>query len=102
MTLSSSPPQASTSCREPMTQTPVLVAGKAAGLTYLWNAVRVQGGAYGVGVRPEASGAVCFWSFRDPGARPEVNSFSLRARRAADRSSPRSSKCFSVSFSHWQ
>ena len=46
----------------------VLVAGKAAGLAYLWNAVRVQGGAYGVGVRPEASGAVCFWSFRDPSA----------------------------------
>ena len=44
------------------------IIGKAAGLAYLWNAVRVQGGAYGVGVRPEASGTVCFWSFRDPGA----------------------------------
>ena len=46
----------------------LLVAGKAAGLAYLWNAVRVQGGAYGVGIRPDAAGAACFWSFRDPSA----------------------------------
>ena len=46
----------------------LLVAGKTAGLAYLWNAVRVQGGAYGVGIRPDAAGAACFWSFRDPSA----------------------------------
>ncbi len=46
------------------------VAGRVASLAYLWNAVRVQGGAYGVGLLTRDSGSVAFYSFRDPnGAR---------------------------------
>ena len=33
---------------------------------YLWNAVRVQGGAYGVGLLVRNNGNVGFYSFRDP------------------------------------
>ena len=33
---------------------------------YLWNAVRVQGGAYGVGLRVENSGSIYAYSYRDP------------------------------------
>lgn len=43
-----------------------LVAGRAASLGYLWNAVRVQGGAYGVGTRNDCGGAASFYSYRDP------------------------------------
>lgn len=46
----------------------LLTAAKAIHLDYLWNTVRVQGGAYGVGIKPDASGTACFWSYRDPGA----------------------------------
>lgn len=35
-------------------------------LDYLWNRVRVQGGAYGVGISVTKSGTVLFYSFRDP------------------------------------
>lgn len=33
---------------------------------YLWNQVRVLGGAYGSGFAPERTGVVSFWSYRDP------------------------------------
>lgn len=33
---------------------------------YLWNEVRVKGGAYGVGFKRPTSGLRQFWSFRDP------------------------------------
>ena len=33
---------------------------------YLWNEVRVKGGAYGVGFRRSTTGQHAFWSFRDP------------------------------------
>lgn len=46
----------------------LLVASKTAHLAYLWNAVRVQGGAYGVGLLPNGTGTASFWSFRDPSA----------------------------------
>ncbi len=45
-----------------------MVAGHVASLAYLWNAVRVQGGAYGVGMRPASSGVGVFYSYRDPNA----------------------------------
>jgi len=42
-------------------------AVRTASLAYLWNAVRVQGGAYGVGLNLQAAGLLgCFYSFRDP------------------------------------
>ncbi|WP_100486216.1 insulinase family protein [Sporolactobacillus pectinivorans] len=38
-------------------------------LDYLWNRVRVMGGAYGCGVSAESSGNFIFWSYRDPNLR---------------------------------
>ena len=35
-------------------------------LSYLWNAVRVQGGAYGAGMRVTRSGGLSCYSYRDP------------------------------------
>lgn len=58
----------------------LLVASKAIHLAYLWNAVRVQGGAYGVGMLPASDGTACFWSFRDPTANRTLGCY----RQAAD------------------
>ncbi|MCL1631695.1 insulinase family protein [Sporolactobacillus sp. CPB3-1] len=35
-------------------------------LDYLWNKVRVMGGAYGCGIALESAGNLIFWSYRDP------------------------------------
>lgn len=43
------------------------VATRALDFDYLWNEVRVKGGAYGVGFRRNANGIMQFWSYRDPG-----------------------------------
>lgn len=37
-------------------------------LNYLWNRIRVQGGAYGTGLQVSDSGMVSFYSYRDPDA----------------------------------
>ena len=42
------------------------VAVRAITYDYLWNEVRVKGGAYGTGFRHGYSGLTAFWSFRDP------------------------------------
>ena len=42
------------------------VAAKIASLDYLWNAIRVQGGAYGAGINVNASGVLFAYSYRDP------------------------------------
>lgn len=42
------------------------VASNILNLEYLWNEVRVRGGAYGVGFRMRGSGAMCCYSYRDP------------------------------------
>ena len=42
------------------------VATRAITYDYLWNEVRVKGGAYGTGFRRGESGTRAFWSFRDP------------------------------------
>ena len=44
----------------------VAVAGKLISLSYLWNVVRVQGGAYGTGIRCDRSGTIVTYSYRDP------------------------------------
>ncbi len=44
------------------------VMGQCISLAYLWNAVRVQGGAYGVGLRISDTGLASFYSYRDPSA----------------------------------
>lgn len=41
---------------------------RAASLAYLWNAVRIQGGAYGAGMVLRDAGLAAFYSFRDPNA----------------------------------
>ena len=43
-------------------------AARAVSLSYLWNAVRVQGGAYGTGMITRDTGLAGFYSFRDPDA----------------------------------
>ena len=35
-------------------------------LGYLWNRIRVQGGAYGAGIQVDRSGNIYSWSYRDP------------------------------------
>ncbi len=42
------------------------VAARALSYDYLWNEVRVKGGAYGVGFQATRSGAARFYSYRDP------------------------------------
>lgn len=42
------------------------VAARALSLDYLWNEVRVKGGAYGVGFKSTLLGGMRFYSYRDP------------------------------------
>ena len=42
------------------------LAGSLLSLGYLWNKVRVQGGAYGAGFQIDRAGNICSYSFRDP------------------------------------
>ncbi|MEG0505092.1 MAG: peptidase M16, partial [Raoultibacter sp.] len=42
------------------------VAAKALSYDYLWNEVRVKGGAYGAGFRSLRTGSMQFYSYRDP------------------------------------
>ena len=44
------------------------VASRVVSLAYLWNAVRVQGGAYGCGCRVDRNGFAFSYSYRDPSA----------------------------------
>ncbi|MCQ2413665.1 MAG: insulinase family protein [Clostridia bacterium] len=44
------------------------VAENLASYEYLWNAVRVQGGAYGTGMIARIGGLLMFYSYRDPSA----------------------------------
>ena len=58
----------------------VQVASRTISLAYLWNAVRVQGGAYGTGLSAGDSGNACFYSYRDPGAARSLDCY----RQTAD------------------
>lgn len=51
------------------------VAAKALSYDYLWNEVRVKGGAYGAGFRALRSGAMQFSSFRDPNLNETIARF---------------------------
>jgi Zn-dependent M16 (insulinase) family peptidase len=44
----------------------LLVASNILSYGFLWNEVRVQGGAYGTGFRADSNGLVSTYSFRDP------------------------------------
>ena len=65
------------------------VAAKLISLSYLWNVVRVQGGAYGTGLSVRSDGQIYTYSYRDPspkGALAANKGFSdfLRAFCASD------------------
>ena len=51
------------------------VLGRALTLDYLWNEVRVKGGAYGCGFRCSPTGRRMFWSYRDPNTTATVERF---------------------------
>ncbi|MBO7197164.1 MAG: insulinase family protein [Clostridia bacterium] len=42
---------------------------------YLWNTVRVQGGAYGVGFVPRRDGGLSFYSYRDPSPTKSIEAY---------------------------
>lgn len=42
---------------------------------YLWNAIRVQGGAYGAGYRHDRSGRIVFTSYRDPNIQKTLETY---------------------------
>ena len=44
----------------------LMLLSRITSLDYLWNKVRVQGGAYGVSLAIDDSGFICFSSYRDP------------------------------------
>lgn len=56
------------------------VASNALSLDYLWNEVRVKGGAYGVGFRRAAAGLARYHSFRDPAVDPTIARFDAAGR----------------------
>ena len=47
---------------------------------FLWNTVRVQGGAYGTGFVPRRDGSLAFYSYRDPSPERSIESY----RQCAD------------------
>lgn len=51
------------------------VLASALSFDYLWNEVRVKGGAYGVGFRRTPEGFGRFYSFRDPAVDPTIERF---------------------------
>lgn len=44
-------------------------------MDYLWNAIRVQGGAYGAGINNFRNGNLFFYTFRDPNAAQSLDCF---------------------------
>ena len=48
-------------------------------LDYLWNMVRVQGGAYGTGMSVSDAGQFGFYSYRDPNVRKTLDTFKATA-----------------------
>lgn len=51
------------------------LASKIISLAYLWNVVRVQGGAYGTGLLTRASGFTCCYSYRDPNGQESLKKY---------------------------
>ena len=60
------------------------VASRALSYDYLWNEVRVKGGAYGCGYRYTNNGVHLFWSYRDPAVDPSVARFGETGAWLAD------------------
>lgn len=57
----------------------ILALSKLLSLEYLWNAVRVQGGAYGAGFFGNTSGDVNFYTYRDPSPARSLDCFARSA-----------------------
>ena len=55
------------------------IAANIIGLGFLWNRVRVQGGAYGVGLRVDDNGSICHYTYRDPSPARSIGVFSEEA-----------------------
>lgn len=55
------------------------VLSKLLSMEYLWNAIRVQGGAYGAGFNSSMNGNVFFYSYRDPNAARTLGCFDKSA-----------------------
>ena len=55
------------------------VASRALSFDYLWNEVRVKGGAYGVGFRRSSKGTEQYYSYRDPAVDPSIARFEQAA-----------------------
>ncbi|MBQ9708796.1 MAG: insulinase family protein, partial [Firmicutes bacterium] len=51
------------------------VAARIIGLAYLWNVIRVQGGAYGTGMSAHPSGMISCYSYRDPDGAASLETF---------------------------
>ncbi|MBR0464053.1 MAG: insulinase family protein [Clostridia bacterium] len=51
------------------------VVGHVLNYDYLWQVIRVQGGAYGAGVTSSLSGAVGYYTYRDPSGAASLNRF---------------------------
>ena len=58
---------------------PWLVTMRVLSLDYLWNEVRVKGGAYGCGVKCTVNGQIQYHSFRDPAIDPTIARFGAAA-----------------------
>ncbi len=56
------------------------VAAQVLSLAYLWNAIRVQGGAYGAGMGLAERGCSVFYSYRDPNAAGSLNCYTQSAQ----------------------
>lgn len=50
-------------------------AAKIVSLSYLWNVIRVQGGAYGTGMLTRVNGGFYCYSYRDPSARESLRKY---------------------------
>jgi Zn-dependent M16 (insulinase) family peptidase len=61
-----------------------IVASRALSLDYLWNEVRVKGGAYGCGSSVTMSGRLRFHSYRDPAVDPTLERFARSAEWLAE------------------
>lgn len=60
------------------------VAQRVLSYDYLWNEVRVKGGAYGTGFRRTQNRLIQYWSYRDPGIDPTLERYDAAAKWLSD------------------
>lgn len=61
-----------------------LVGSKLVGLNYLWNVIRMQGGAYGTGMATAQTGFNLCYSYRDPSPSSSLESFKTCGKYLTD------------------